>query len=380
MSDSPEILIFSDWFSPGYKAGGPIRSIENIAALLGDRAYIVTSDRDLGDKDAYSDVLFNQWITWKHGAHVMYITSDQIGDARLEEVMSLRKSSVWYLNSMFSKRFTIAPLRYRKKMNLANKLILAPRGMLHPNAIKFKRWKKLLFLYVLKKLGWIKNVVWQATSVHEKEYILEYFGKEERVVLNANIPTFHTFRAEPNWTNSSQVWVMLTRFSEEKGVLEGLDWWAKHPFSQQVKMLVVGPHENEEYSKKVEQWVAQHPDQDVQLLGSLRVDDYYPLLQQAHFLFSPTRGENYGHAIAESLLMGLPVIVADTTPWRNLTERKIGFDFERSEMGLHAVMDVISKMTEEDYHLFYLSLKKFRIEEELALKNKESWGQLFEKH
>jgi glycosyltransferase involved in cell wall biosynthesis len=115
-------------------------------------------------------------------------------------------------------------------------------------------------------------------------------------------------------------------------------------------------------------------------LGSLQVDAYYPLLQQAHFLFSPTRGENYGHAIAESLFMGLPVIVANTTPWRDLFVRKLGFDFERSQNGLHSVMDEIFEWTSEDYHESFVALKKFRTDEEAALIKNESWGELFEKH
>jgi glycosyltransferase involved in cell wall biosynthesis len=380
MLDSPEILIFTDWFSPGYKAGGPIRSIENIAALLGGRAFIVTSDRDLGDEEAYPGVLVNQWINGKHGAQVIYISSDDRGDQKLKEIMSQYQDSPWYLNSMFSKRFTILPLRFRKKMKFENKVVLAPRGMLHPNAMRIKRWKKLLFIKALKRLGWVKGVVWQATSEEEMEYIHHFFGKDERVVFCANIPTFHAFREAPQWKPSQQLWVMLTRLSEEKGVLEGLEWWSRHPMSRQIKMLVVGPHENEDYSKRVEQWVAQHPECDVQLLGSLQVDAYYPLLQKAHFLFSPTRGENYGHAIAESLFMGLPVIVADTTPWRDLMDRKLGIDFNRSEKGLHRAMDLIFNFSEEDYRAMILSLKKFRILEEAALIRNESWGELFEKH
>ena len=42
--------------------------------------------------------------------------------------------------------------------------------------------------------------------------------------------------------------------------------------------------------------------------------------------FMPTKGENYGHVIAEALCAGLPILIADTTPWRNLQEQGIGWD------------------------------------------------------
>ena len=72
MSDSPRILIFSDWFSPGFKAGGPIRSVSNLVQLLGKRAWVITSDRDLGDDVPYTGIPRNQWVEQPNGAHVMY--------------------------------------------------------------------------------------------------------------------------------------------------------------------------------------------------------------------------------------------------------------------------------------------------------------------
>jgi glycosyltransferase involved in cell wall biosynthesis len=42
--------------------------------------------------------------------------------------------------------------------------------------------------------------------------------------------------------------------------------------------------------------------------------------------FFPTRGENYGHVIAESLSVGTPVLISDQTPWRELSSDGLGWD------------------------------------------------------
>ena len=48
---------------------------------------------------------------------------------------------------------------------------------------------------------------------------------------------------------------------------------------------------------------------------------------RAHDLFLfPTRGENYGHVIMESMSAGTPVLLANTTPWRNLEQFGVGWD------------------------------------------------------
>jgi len=59
------------------------------------------------------------------------------------------------------------------------------------------------------------------------------------------------------------------------------------------------------------------------LPGNVQVSlggDYLPsqaqdLAAQFDIFVLPTLGENFGHAIAEALSVGCPVIVTDTTPW-----------------------------------------------------------------
>ena len=47
----PVVLVAIDWYLPAYRAGGPIRSIANLVAALGDEIdfRIVCGNRDLGD-------------------------------------------------------------------------------------------------------------------------------------------------------------------------------------------------------------------------------------------------------------------------------------------------------------------------------------------
>jgi len=49
------VLIFVGAYTPGYKAGGPIQSIQNLVECLNNdfEFKIITSDRDIGDSKAY---------------------------------------------------------------------------------------------------------------------------------------------------------------------------------------------------------------------------------------------------------------------------------------------------------------------------------------
>ena len=69
------ILVFCDYYLPGYKAGGPLRTISNMVDILGDEIHfkIVTRDRDSGDNKPYKDIILNQWLKVGN-ADVLYLS------------------------------------------------------------------------------------------------------------------------------------------------------------------------------------------------------------------------------------------------------------------------------------------------------------------
>ena len=59
--------------------------------------------------------------------------------------------------------------------------------------------------------------------------------------------------------------------------------------------------------------------------GALQHDEVKPVLSRYDALLFPTFSENYGHVIAESLMVGTPVIISDQTPWNDVNLTKAGF-------------------------------------------------------
>ncbi|MHB1688316.1 MAG: hypothetical protein ACYCVH_13205 [Ignavibacteriaceae bacterium] len=52
-------LVFISYYSPGFKAGGAIRSVYNLIEMFGDKYEfsIITGDRDMGDKTPYPQIM-----------------------------------------------------------------------------------------------------------------------------------------------------------------------------------------------------------------------------------------------------------------------------------------------------------------------------------
>ena len=61
-------------------------------------------------------------------------------------------------------------------------------------------------------------------------------------------------------------------------------------------------------------------------------NEQLPAITARHHIFVlPTRGENFGHAIFEALLLGKPALISDQTPWRDLQQAGAGWDLSLAQ-------------------------------------------------
>ena len=103
-----KILCFTDHYLPGFRAGGPIRSILNFVENLGDEfeIYIICNDRDMQDTNNYPNVNIDSWN--KVGkASVFYVSKKYSGLKKLIKLLNEFDYDFLYLNSFFSPKFTI---------------------------------------------------------------------------------------------------------------------------------------------------------------------------------------------------------------------------------------------------------------------------------
>ncbi|RYE99486.1 MAG: hypothetical protein EOO77_35465, partial [Oxalobacteraceae bacterium] len=99
----PTVLTFVGHYLPGYKAGGPIRSIANMVERMGDEFEfrVVTADRDMGDAAPFPDVVVDAWNPCGK-ASVFYRSPGLAGWRTLLTNLRTENYDLIYLNSMFS--------------------------------------------------------------------------------------------------------------------------------------------------------------------------------------------------------------------------------------------------------------------------------------
>lgn len=185
----PTILTFVASYLPGYKSGGPVRSISNMVRFLGDEFdfKIITADRDKFDKQPYANVNINEWNDINE-ASVFYATAPRINGFKLARLLQRNNYDIVYLNSFFNFGYAIIPLLLRRLgMVPKHPVVLAPRGEFSPGALGIRKFKKSLFIIFSKLIKLHQDVTWQASNLMELEYIKSTMGiHENNIIVAAN--------------------------------------------------------------------------------------------------------------------------------------------------------------------------------------------------
>lgn len=333
----PVVLTFVGQYLPGFKAGGPIRSIVNMVQQLGDEFdfRIVTSDRDLGEAAPYPKVEVNKW-TQRGKALVFYRSPGLAGWRALFASLNGTHVNLVYLNSLFSLQSTLIPLVLRKLGRIPQApLLIAPRGELSMGALALKPIKKRVFLALVKMVRFYGGATFQASSEHEERDIKRALKNgRTQVAINlaadmASEPELQREAAAAREVNGSVKAVFLARVSPMKNLLGALQILAQ--VQTPLTFEIYGVIEDEAYWARCAAAIATLPAHvKANYRRPLHPDEVMEVLSQYDFFFMPTLGENYGHVIREALSAGLPVLISDQTPWRDLGAQSAGADLPLS--------------------------------------------------
>lgn len=347
-----KLLVFVDWFLPGYKAGGQIQSCANLTYALKDdmEVYVVTSDRDLGDTHTYNNIQADTWLHHDKGIRVQYLSPARITYKNLQHVIKEVNPDCIYLNSMFSYKFTILPLIAASRSKAKSKIVLAPRGMLHKGALQFKNAKKQSFLRLFKYLGLHKKIVFHATDPIEDIDIRHVFGKKVAVEHVSDYPSFFQQPLELTDKQPGQLrCVFVSRISPKKNLQYILS--LLETIKDTVSLTIVGPIESDKYWEECNKQIQSLPANiEVKYIGAVPNQLLANVYRQHHLFFLPTHGENFGHVIFESLINGRPVLISDQTPWRNLKKKSAGWDLQLNDQS--AYVDVLQQAIQWDQEKF----------------------------
>lgn len=361
------VLLFTDWFLPGFKGGGPIQTIAGMIDNLSDDIdfYVVTRDRDLGSTLPYPNIESEVWN--KFGGAKIYYWPPTLR-AKLKILNSLKNINydIIYLNGVFSFASSVFPL-FCIWIGMVKRaqMVIAPRGELSEAALGLKPLKKRMYLAAAKYIGLHAGVLWHASSDFEKDEILVNFGDSLRgIVVAPNLSPKYIVkngRLHEKMPDRLKL-VTLSRISRKKNIHYTLKLLTK--VKGEVQYYVYGPREDKEYWAECLALIRNLPNNvSVHYMGEIPHENVDKVLSQYDYFIFPTLGENYGHVIREAMMAGLPVIISNKTPWRDLENKSVGWDLplEKSEAFVE-IIDRCIQINDAEYQKSSKKAKKYSIE------------------
>ena len=328
-----KILIFCDFYLPGYKSGGGMWTVVNLVDRFCGTYdfYVVTRNYESkGDTDPYTSVVSGAWNSVGN-AQVFYLAKEHYPLKTFVALVSQVAPDVVFLNSAFSMPVVKFLTARRKSLIPTIPVILAPCGEFSAGALSIKPIKKRIFLTYAKAVGLYDDVIWKASFDAEKDEITKLIGHDCEIFVAPDLapksilPDFD-IDSKPLKSTGSARFVLLSRIARKKNIhyfierLAGLD-------SGNITVDLLGPVEDEEYWNEC-LTVARRLSPSVTINAEATFIPYEGGLRRmvdSHFFVLPTLGENFGYVFLEAMAAGAPLLVSDKTVWGELEKRNAGW-------------------------------------------------------
>lgn len=374
-----KIFIFSNFYKPGFLAGGPIQSVHNLSNLMANdlNIYIYTQNFDFNQKQYPYKITKDQWIKQDNFSNVCYQNQFKYHFASWIQLFKV-KPDVIYLNSLFSIathtnliQAIIYALFYRCK------IIIAPRGELEQGALSIKPLKKKLFIAIFRTLNQFK-LYFHATTPQEAEDIKQKLVTT-KVILAHNVPQKMIENHQKAKEEMNSNFVFVSRISPKKNLLFALQCFHKLQIIGEIQFSIIGPFEDGIYWKQCETLISKLPKNiSCKILGPLQHNAIIEALKNNHFMFFPTLGENYGHVIYEALSNGLPVLISNQTPWENNQKNAIFAHSLTDEIKFIETLTKLHALNKNDFSILSQNAFTFAQKHVDFDKLKTQYKQLFE--
>ncbi|WBB52103.1 glycosyltransferase [Verrucosispora sp. WMMD573] len=307
----------------------------------------MTRDRDLGSAEPYPGL--SGRIVRRRNAQVCYVDSRRLRHWwLLVKTLTRRRFDLLYVNSFWAPSSLLSVLGVRTGLIRARRILVAPRGELAASALDCKSTKKSLFLPLWRPFLRRRDVLWHATCEAEAEAVRRIF-REAHVHVSRTKVALPPEPLPPTLNDGPLRLVFISRIHPIKGLDIALA--ALEQVTGRIVLDIYGPIEDRAYWAVCQDLIRRLPRSvTVSYRGVLAPDQVRTALAGYDAFVFPTKGENFGHIIAESLSASCPVICADRTPWTPVIQAGGGEllnDLDVQTLARH--LDVLATATPEQW-------------------------------
>jgi glycosyltransferase involved in cell wall biosynthesis len=339
MSKKLKILHYIPVYAPAWKFGGPVLSVSQLCeglAALGHQVEVFTSNAGLQNQP---ELPLNQPVI-RNGVKVTYFQQEpgmsihcpgmeQAVTARAGEFDIIHITGVWQRTSGTA---------CKAAKNRGVPYVVSPRGALGPYSWRQKTAKKILYYLWQERFNVTNAAGIHYTSKQELRECqwLQLPGKSFIIPNGLNtefwqpsLESARIWRKSYNLTEDDFVLLNVGRLHHKKGLdllpealapLENLNW----------RMVFVGGDDDGTKAQLQKQFQATNLSDRVMFLERCEPKQLLAIYSAANLFVLPSRHENFGNVVVESLACGCPVLISDKVGLHDeVTESCVGWVLSR---------------------------------------------------
>ena len=333
----PRVLILLDTFWRGHEANGAGQSILALCRALSDEFDFLIVGRNRTEPGAEPAPNTTDWID-EGFAKVRYLPDARLWATGLATVLRTTPFDMILAGSFFD-RFLVVPTLVLRRLGLLpdRPMVISPRGELSPGALQLKTRRKHAFIATARFLGLLGGIELHPTSDLEDQELAEAAPWLHRTMIAPNIRHLVPLPEgpPPAAVGAPLKLVFLSRIDRKKNLDFAIEVLKR--VHTPVSFDIYGPVSDREFMRECETLMDALPDHvQARYQGTTPNNNVVATLARYELFFLPTFGENYGHAIVDSLVAGTPILISDRTPWTDLETAHAGWSLPLSDPQIFA--------------------------------------------
>ena len=231
---------------------------------------------------------------------------------------------------------------------LKKKIILSPIGALEPWSLRQKKFKKKFAWHIYQKKILNKVDLIHATSEIEAKNISNKLIKTNIRIIGHGIDLIKDFSLKIKKHKIKKI-IFFSRIHNKKGIIELIDAWSNIRDKKEWTLEIYGPVSDKYYYANIKKKI-----KDLNLEKSVicleptfSSFDKEKIFKSADGFILPSKSENFGISIGESLSYGLPVLTTFETPWEKINKYNAGYVFNFSNEEIQKNLEKFMKLSDE---------------------------------
>jgi glycosyltransferase involved in cell wall biosynthesis len=329
------------------QAGGPANTLywQNTELAKNNIGTITVSTSFGIDKNSDEIQKLGDSISYKN--HLVEFTEKGIPDALKKSVKYLKEAQIIHFSSIF---FPVTLPLLIISLRLKKVVVISPRGELYNAALQIKPKSKCLWIALIKRFQ--RKINFHATNEYEAGLIKKFFPRARSVEVINNFIKIPEMTIVP----VENKFIFLGRINPIKNIhllINAFYFLVKDNEDATINLVIVGSARLAYEEKYLEELRSQVKElglgSRVSFRGHLEGEEKEKELASAKALVLPSKSENFGNVVLESLAQGTPVIASTGTPWEILDQKKSGYWIAPTTENIFQAMQDILNLSEYEY-------------------------------